>query len=126
MRHASCSGNMSISYFINSKFTAFTNFSFQSYKQWQSHTQRPANNWTAGVQANLLDGRLSMSLVASDLLHRAHYNNLTYFYRNTRNGTRGTNDMRGISLTVSYSLFNQNLNDVKASRGDSDIIERTK
>lgn len=125
MRHASCSGNMSISYFINSKFTAFTNFSFQSYKQWQSHTQRPANNWTAGVQANLLDGRLSMSLVASDLLHRAHYNNVTFFFRNTRNGTYGTNDMRGISLTVSYSLFNQNLNDVKATQGDSDVIRRT-
>lgn len=126
MKHASCSGNLSLSYFINSKFTAFTNFNFQSYNQWQNRMQRAANNWTAGLQANLLDGRLSMSLVASDLLHRAHYNNLTYFYRNTRNGTRGTNDMRGISLTVSYSLFNQNLNDVKASRGDSDIIERTK
>ena len=126
MRHASCSGNMSLSYFINSKFTAFTNFNFQSYNEWQNRTQRAANNWTAGIQANLIDGRLSMSLVASDLLHRAHYNNLTYFYRNTRNGTRGTNDMQGISLTVSYSLFNQNLKDVKASRSDSDIIERTK
>lgn len=126
MRHASCSGNINMSYFINGHFTAFTNFSFQSYNQRYNHTQKAANNWTLGIQSSLLNDRLSLSLTATDILHRAHYNNLTYYYDNTRYGTYGTNDMRGVSINVSYSLFSQKLNKVKAKRNDSEIVNRTR
>ena len=43
---------------------------------------------------------------------------------NTREGTYGSNDMRGISLSLSYSLFNQDLK-VKGSRNDQEVINRT-
>lgn len=122
---ASLSGNVSMSYFINSHFTAFTNFSFQSYNEKLNRVQKAANNWIVGLQSNLLNDRLSLSLTATDLLHRANYNNLDARYLNTRQGTYGTNDIRGITLSVSYSLFNQNLK-VKASRNDNDVIDRTK
>lgn len=126
MRHVSCSGNLSMSYFISSHFSAFTNFSFQGYNQHQNRSQKAANNWILGLQSSLLNDRLSLSLTATDILHRAHYNNLTFYYDNTRYGTYGTNDMRGVSVTVSYSLFNQNLKNVKATRNDSEIINRTR
>ena len=53
-----------------------------------------------------------------------NYNNLDYRYMNTREGTYGSNDMRGISLSLSYSLFNQDLK-VKGSRNDQEVINRT-
>lgn len=120
----SCSGNANLSYFISSTFTAFTNFSFQSYNERLNRIQKAANNWMAGLQANLLDDCLSISLTFTDILHKANYNNLDYRYMNTREGTYGSNDMRGISLSLSYSLFNQNLK-VKGSRNDQEVINRT-
>lgn len=120
----SCSGNANLSYFISSTFTAFTNFSFQSYNERLNRVQKAANNWMAGLQANLLDDCLSISLTFTDILHKANYNNLDYRYMNTREGTYGSNDMRGISLSLSYSLFNQNLK-VKGSRNDQEVINRT-
>ena len=78
----------------------------------------------AGLQANLLDDCLSITLTVTDILHKANYNNLDYRYMNTREGTYGSNDMRGICLSLSYSLFNQNLK-VKGSRNDQEVINRT-
>lgn len=121
----SWSGNFNLSYPFSSHFTAFTSFSYQSRNYTLNRRQKAADNWQAGVQGSFLNDRLSLSLTMSDILHDANYNNVYCRYVNTRQGTYGTNDIRGLTLSVSYSLFNSNLN-VKASKNNDDIIQRTK
>lgn len=119
-----CSGNMNLYYYLSSKVTAYTTFSFQSYLENTNMSQRPANNLSAGVQVSMLKDKLSLSLRVSDILHRANYNNIDIRYINTRHGTYGTNDMRGITLSASLSLFNQDIR-VDASKNNDDVINRT-
>lgn len=119
------SGNFNLSYPFAKHFTAFTSLSYQSRNYRLNNRQNAADNWQAGIQASLLRDRLSLSLTMSDILHDANYNNIYSQYLNTRQGTYGTNDMRGVSLTISYSLFNSSLS-VKATKNNDDIIQRTK
>ena len=67
---------------------------------------------------------LFRSVSVTDILHHANYNNCSYSYLNTRNGTYGTNDMRGVSLTLTYRLFNRNLS-TQSSSGSDDVLMRT-
>ena len=118
------SGQISINYRFSDKFYAFTSLTYQSRNNSMNEIQRPASNWTLGVQAHLLKDRLSVSLSATDILHNANYNNIDMYYLNTKNGTYGTNDQRGITLSVSLNLFNRNIN-VKASRNNGEVMDRT-
>lgn len=118
------SGQISMNYRFSNKFYAFTTLTYQSRNNSMNKIQRPASNWTLGVQAYLLKDRLSLSLSATDILHNANYNNIDMYYLNTRNGTYGTNDMRGITLSVSLNLFNRDIN-VKASRNNREVMDRT-
>lgn len=119
------SGNMNLYYFLNNKITAYTTFTFQSYLEDTNISQRPANNWSAGVQMNMIKDKLTLTLSVSDILHRANYNNIDIRYINTQHGTYGTNDMRGITLSASLSLFNQDIT-VSSSRNNNDVIDRTR
>ncbi len=117
--------HLNLTYNLNKSLTAFTSFVWQSRHQHLNASQRMANNWTAGLYASLWKGKLNLSLMATDILHKAHYNNITYEYMNTRHGTYGTNDLRGISLSLSLNLFNENIS-VKANRNNYEILNRTK
>jgi len=46
------------------------------------------------------------------------------YYINAKTGTFGTNDMRGISLSASFKLFNKEIS-VEASRNSDDVLNRT-
>lgn len=117
-------GNFNLSYRMAKNFTAYTSLSYQSFKRSDFSKQRRADNWSAGVQSNLLKNRLSLSLSVSDILHHANYNNVTRYFRNTCIGTYGTNDMRGVSLSLTYRLFNKNLY-TSASSGSDEVLQRT-
>lgn len=116
---------MNLYYFLNNKITAYTTFTFQSYLEDTNISQRPANNWSAGIQMNMIKDKLTLTLSVSDILHRANYNNIDIRYINTQHGTYGTNDMRGITLSASLSLFNQDIT-VSSSRNNNDVIDRTR
>lgn len=120
----SCTLNLNASYRFNDMFTAYSNFTYQSARESMYRSQRMANNLTCGLSASLLKDRLSLSLQVTDILHKANYNNVSSRYINTISGTYGTNDIRGISLSVSYSLFNSSIN-VNASKQNDDVIRRT-
>lgn len=125
IHHPFYSGNMNLYYFLNNKITAYTTLTFQSYLEDTNISQRPANNWSAGVQMNMIKDKLTLTLSVSDILHRANYNNIDIRYINTQHGTYGTNDMRGITLSASLSLFNQDIT-VSSSRNNNDVIDRTR
>jgi hypothetical protein len=42
---------------------------------------------------------------------------------NIKSGTRGKNDMRGVTLSISYRLFNKDI-PVRAQRGNEGILNR--
>lgn len=117
-------GDFNLSYTMSEKFSAYTSFSYQSFNCENFTKQRRVDNWSAGVQSNLMKKRLTLSLGVTDILHHANYNNLSERFLNTRNGTYGTNDMRGVSFSLTYRLFNKKLS-TEASSGSDDVIERT-
>lgn len=117
-------GDFNLSYTLSDKFSAYTSFNYQSFNCDKFMEQRRVDNWSVGIQSNLMKKRLTLSLGVTDILHHANYNNLSERFLNTRNGTYGTNDMRGVSLSLTYRLFNKKLS-TEASSGSDDVIERT-
>jgi len=87
-------------------------------------TQRSVQNWNLGMNASFLkNNRLKVTLEILDILHKANYNNMTDYYDNILSGTRGTNDMRGVRLRMSYTLFNKPVK-IRTSRENIDVIRR--
>ncbi len=111
-------------YTINRTFKAISVFTYQSAHDQLNYHQKMANNWCVGLQKSLWDDRLVLNLNVTDILHKAHYNNITRCYINAKTGTFGTNDMRGISLSASFKLFNKEIS-VEASRNSDDVLNRT-
>ena len=120
----SASININLSYRITNSFTCYTSFDYQSANESLNDYQKMASNWIIGLQKSFFKKRLSFNLVATDILHKAHYNNICSKYINTQYGTYGTNDLRGVTLSCSYKLFNKNIK-VKSSRNSEDVINRT-
>lgn len=117
-------GQFSLSYKFTPGTSAYTALSYQSFNRENFVAQRRVDNWTAGIRSNLLKDRLTLSLNVSDILHHANYNNVSECFGNTRNGTYGTNDMRGISLSATFRLFNKKLS-TDASSNNDEVLERT-
>lgn len=116
--------NLNISFRFSDDCTIYSSFTYQSSNERFNRYQKMANNWSMGVQKSFFHDRLSLNLKVMDILHKAHYNNSNAKYINTQIGTYGTNDLRGVSLSCSYKMFNKNIK-VKNSRSSNDIINRT-
>lgn len=116
--------SMNMYYTFNPSFKAYTSFTYQGSHDHLNYYQKMANNWTVGLQKKMLKDKLTINLNFTDILHKAHYNNMTVSYINTRMGTYGTNDMRGVTLSASFKLFNKRLS-VDASRNSDDALDRT-
>lgn len=116
--------SMNMYYTFNPSFKAYTSFTYQGAHDHLNYYQKMANNWTVGSQKKMLKDKLTINLNFTDILHKAHYNNMTASYINTRMGTYGTNDMRGVTLSASFKLFNKRLS-VDASRNSDDALDRT-
>lgn len=108
---------------IGESMSLYTSYTLQGHHRDWHTTQRSVQDWTFGANASLLRRRLLLSLTISDILHTAHYNNLTNYYDGILSGTRGTNDMRGVSLRATYTIFDKKIS-VGADRGNRDILER--
>lgn len=115
--------NLNLFYNINDIFSVYTNYTHQGKRASSVMKQENVDSWNLGANASFFNDRLSIDVQMSDILRRANYNNLSYEYYNVTNGTRGTNDMHGISVTVSYTIFNKEIN-TNTSRGNSDIFNR--
>lgn len=112
-------------YTLCKSIKAFSTFSYQSACERYNYYQKMANDWTVGMQGTFWHDRVALTVKATDILHKAHYNNITMYDKNTSKGTFGTNDMRGISVSVSVNLFNKELS-VDAGRNSDDVLKRTR
>lgn len=102
----------------------YSSINYQGDREYITTFQYAANNWKAGMNMTLFDNRLKITLEAHDILNKAHYNNLICSYENIQWGTRGTNDIRGVRLLVSYTIFNKRVQS-QTSRGNEELIQRT-
>lgn len=98
-------GNIRLTYNMNSRLSIYTQFMYQSYRESDVSVQKCLNKWDVGITGNL--GRLKYRISFEDLLHRAHFNNGYDRYLNVKDGTFGTNDIRGITLSLTYKLFSK-------------------
>lgn len=115
---------INLSYKFNKRFSLYTDYVFQGHRQSTFMTQRSVQNWNLGMNASFLkNNRLKVTLEILDILHKANYNNMTDYYDNILSGTRGTNDMRGVRLRMSYTLFNKPVK-IRTSRENIDVIRR--
>ena len=112
-----------LNYRINDKFSVYTNVSYQGKRERAFTRQKSACNWNVGASANFFNDRLNINLQLSDILKKANYNNVWSTYMNVTNGTYGSNDMRGVKLTISYTIFNKPIQ-LNVQQGNSDIIYR--
>lgn len=116
--------------------TLFSRFSLNDHIQmamnWTLYTRstnlnvvsKPKNNLQFVVSGSWLNDRLNATLSFTDILHKYNLNNMSQQYLNTTSGTYGTNDMRGICLSVSFKLFNQDIS-TQGSSDNSAPLQRT-
>jgi len=119
----SFNAQVNLSYTLDSHFSFFGNYTLQGRNRYLIAEQRSVQNFTLGANCSLLSGRLNISLQAADIFNQAHYNNITSRYRNVTWGTRGKNDMRRVTLTLSYTFLNKQI-DIKGGRGNSTELNR--
>lgn len=120
---AAFNGQINIEYAINDWINMFTDFTYQGYNVMLTKTQKPVSAWNIGIVASLLKNRFNVYFAVKDVFGEENYNNLYYCYGNIKHGTYGKNDMRGVELKLSYTLFSKDIS-VKASNSNSRIIDR--
>ena len=108
-------------YRINKLFSVYTVFEYAGKHNYMNTTQEATNKWDIGFNAKLMENRLSINFQIMDILHGANYNNLYDRYLNIKSGTSGTNDFRGVKLTMRYTIFNKQINNY-SDRGNQDLI----
>lgn len=116
-------GQVNLNYAFNDNFYLYTDFTYQGRNEYLTSYQKAVNNWSLGATLSLIQNKLELNLAVNDILGKENYNNVSYYYGNIMHGTFGKNDMRGIELRVSYTLFNKDI-EVKAKRQNEDIIQR--
>lgn len=116
--------NANLTYRPLKYLSIYSTFSHQGHRQYITTIQRSVQQWNAGATASLAKGKLSMTLEVTDILNRAHFNNITSNYFNVEYGTFGKNDNRGIRFRVSYTIFNKRIRS-NSNRGNEEVINRT-
>ncbi|MDE6536871.1 MAG: outer membrane beta-barrel family protein [Muribaculaceae bacterium] len=117
--------DINLNYQFNSRFSVYGNYVLQGHNSSLGTVQRSVQNLNFGVTAKFIRNRLSVNLEALDVLGKANYNNLYTTFQNVVNGTRGTNDMRGVRIRLSYVLFNKPVM-LDGGRENTDILNRVK
>lgn len=106
-------------------FSIYANYTLQGRRTSLATTQKSVQNLNFGVSGRFLKKRLSINLELMDVMGKANYNNLAISYSHISNGTRGTSDMRGIRLRISYTIFNKPIR-INGSRENEEILKRIK
>ena len=117
-------GQVNINYALTPSIYLFTDYTYQGRNEYLLYNQKSIHSWNMGVAASLLKNRLNINLAVNDILGKANYNNILYHFNYIDWGTRGKNDMRGVELTISYTIFNKEVS-VRTSRKNESIIQRT-
>lgn len=122
--HANFFANVNLSYPINSHFSCTTSYTWSGPSYDVPLVYRHSwQKWNIGVQASLLNQRLSMSLNIEDILKTANYSNNISWYDNISRSVNGRSDSRAIVLRVSYTFFNKRINTYTES-GNNDVRGR--
>lgn len=109
---------------FNDNWSAYASFSYESRSRDMMTFLRSRNSLNLGISGTLLKDKLSISLDANDLLRGQNYNRITDRLLNVMSKTDGYNDFRGVSLSLSYTIFSKPIN-VRSSHNNSDILQRT-
>lgn len=112
-----------LNYKIGKFWYVFLSYKHQGYNVDITMRQKQVNALSVGANASLLKNRLTVGLTVRDLLGEENYNNLRYTYGTVVHGTYGKNDMRGVTLRLSYTIFNKKVN-VKTRNQNDGIIDR--
>lgn len=112
-----------LNYKIGKYWYVFIAYNHQGYHVDVTMKQKRINALSVGTNATLLKNRLTLGLTIRDLLGEENYNNLRYTYGTVVRGTYGKNDMRGVTLRMTYTLFNKRIN-VKTRNQNDEIIHR--
>lgn len=115
-------GSARFSYEISSKISAYTQFMYQSSNESVTIVQKNLSKWDVGITGNL--GRLKYNLSFDDILHRAHFNNVYKRFQNIKDGTFGTNDIRGVTISLAYKLFSSKSAKTKTEISNTNILNR--
>lgn len=114
-------GNAKVTYNLSQKLSIYTQFMYQSSNELETTVQKNLNEWDVGITGQL--GKLKYRLSFDDILHRAHFNNYYDRYLNVKDGTFGTNDMRGVTMSLSYKLFSKEAK-TEAKVSNTNILNR--
>lgn len=116
-------GRMNLNYKFNKFFYAYINYRYQSYWVYLTMKQKPINALSVGAVATLLNDRLNVNLTLRNILGLENLNNFKYSYGTVVNGVYGKNDLRGVTLSVYYTIFNKKVN-VKTRNQNTEILNR--
>ena len=114
---------VNLTYAFNERFSLYTKYVLQGKRDIRISHQKAVHNWDFGFTGKWLKDKLSLTLEATDILGKANYNNITDTYGFIQNGTYGTSDMRGIRLSIRYTLFNKPIS-VSAQRANAETLMR--
>ncbi len=121
----SFNAQLNLSYVLNSHFSFYGNYTLQGHHNNLIFTQKTVQNFTIGANCSLLDDKLNISMQAMDIFNQAHYNNGVYSYGDVAWGTHGYNDIRRVTLTLSYTIFNKPIQ-IKGNTGNTEELNRIK
>lgn len=123
-KHANFFANVNLSYTLDSHFSFTTSYTWSGASYDVPLVYRHSwQKWNVGVQASLLNQRLSISLNIEDILNTANYSNNISWYNNISRSVNGTSDSRGIILRIAYTFFNKKINTYTES-GNSELRYR--
>lgn len=114
---------VNLTYAFNQRFSLYTKYVLQGKRDIRISHQKAVHNWDFGFTGKWLKDKLSLTLEATDILGKDNYNNITDTYGFIQNGTYGTSDMRGIRLSIRYTLFNKPIS-VSAQRANAETLMR--
>ena len=100
--------NLNMNYRLNSHFSFTTSYTY-SGSGWDVPLvyRKIWHRWDIGIQTSLLKNRLSISLNLRDILKTANYSNNIHWFDNISSTVGGRSDARGVTLSVSYIIFNK-------------------
>lgn len=118
------SGTLFSRFTLNDHLQMALNWTLYTRSTYLNVVSKPKNNLQFVVSGSWLNDRLNTTLSFTDILHKYNLNNMSQQFLNTTSGTYGTNDMRGVCLSVSFKLFNQNIS-TQGSSDNSAPLQRT-
>ena len=112
--------NIILNYTINRNLGLLLTFNQQGHNTRDIATQHSVSKLDLGLTGSFINNQLTIDLVATDIMQRANYNNITMQYENMSYGTYGKNDFRGIELSVNYIIFSKKVN-VRTTTRNSEL-----